>query len=458
MSPRRRAFATFRTLWLAPSLLAAACGTETLATDTDDTTDDVAPDASGPDAAPPFELDMFGTAGNTYRFDVTPAQAQLMDSGQFGGPIFNDAFGCCGDPYEVGGGGVGEAYTYADDLTITTVGGQSKTFGKMAVWTVGQSTFRPWSGIPNIRVDTGKVEDGLKIDGFEDFRFNNGQVGGIYREAIALRLWDAMGYATPETTFAWVEAPQQWGEDRVPMTQVEVYKHKWCDREIPGGCVNLWESVGEPFYFGGDPSACQVDQCDGTRLNDLQNVVNTTPFGPGYTAALSSFVDWDKFRDFMCLSWISNTGDDYVHNNNNVVVVERDDGRIQLHPYSVDISAAQEWYPNTPLMGTSTFARGCQTDPECWDALLVRCDEMLDQYDTLDVPATIVQPVLDMVESNGMMRAGDDERAAFVLDWYTSRADKLRTDEVWNVTPCLDDTGCAAQEYCDQWSQRCYPN
>jgi hypothetical protein len=433
-------------------LLPAACGTETLGTDSAE------PDAGTPDAEPAFDLELFAQAGTTFRFTVSPEMATQMDNRQWGG-IEAGFGGWDGDPYTVGGGGGPEVeYTYADDVTVTTVDGTTRSFGKVATWTIGQSSFRPWDGIPNIRVDTGKVEDGLKIGGFEDFRFNNGQVGGIFREAIALRFWDAMGYPTPETTFAWVEAPNQWDEARVPMTLVEVYKKPWATREVDPDVRNIWEGVGEPWYFANDPQACQIGTCDGTRLVELGDVAQTTPLGPGYTDALADYVDWDTFRQFMCLSWITCTGDDYLHNTNNVLVVERADGKFQFHPYSVDISASQDWYQYTPLMGTSQLARGCQTDPECWAELLTTCDEMLDTMAAMDPAATIVQPVLDAIEDNGMMRPGDDERAQQVYDWYQGREGKLRFDEAWTVEPCYSDEQCEETEYCDWWSSRCYDN
>jgi hypothetical protein len=82
-------------------------------------------------------------------------------------------------------------------------------------------------------------------------------------------------------------------------------------------------------------------------------------------------------------------------NTNNVVIVERADGKFQLLPYSVDISAGQQWYPGIQLLGYARLAQGCQTDPTCWDAMLARCSAMLDQLDAMDVVGTmrLLRPV-----------------------------------------------------------------
>jgi hypothetical protein len=441
-----------RGLWsaLAASglLVAGACGTETLGGDGADGTDDLARDAAPPDAEPAFVLDLFGEPGATFRFDISSAMATAMDNRQFGG-------GGGGDPYQVGG--VDEDYLYADDLTVTTPAGASHSFGKTATWTVGQSTFRAWDGIPNIRVDAGRVAGG-DIGGYEDFRFNNGQVGSIYREAIALRVWDALGVPTPQTSFAWVEAPNQWGEQRVPMTLVEVYKTPWCDREVDGGCVNMWEGYGEPWWFVDNPETCQIGECDNTRLAEFRDVANSTPAGPGYAAALSDYFDWDMFRAYACLSWITCTGDDYIHNTNNVVLVERADGKFQLHPYSTDISAGQSWYPETDLRGWAQLASGCQNDPDCWNATLDKCDEILDEYVAIDVPGTIVKPVLDLIETEGMMRDGDAARAQEIYDWYLGREQQLRSNFVWTMHGCDSPDDCDPGYTCDLGQYLCVPN
>ena len=404
------------------SLLSSACQTQ--------------PDAGNPPASPDagpsaLALDLFGVIGHEFRFDVSPEQAaQMEQAGLEGGGE---------DQYDIAGG------TYADDLTVTDrATGHAGSFGRVQLRLVGESSYRPWSRIPNLRVDMDEFEPGQTIDGVENLRFNNGQVGGIYREAIALRVWAALGYQVPRASHVWVRAPQQWGAAvRVPYTLVEVYKADWCDRAMPGGCLNMWESVGELDTL---PGQCQLDSCDEERLEELITALGETAYGDGFADALADYIDWDAFRSFQCLSWITATGDDYLHNNNNLVVAERGDGKFQLLPYSIDISAGQEWYPEVELVGHSQLAIGCQTDPSCWAALLERCDQLLDAYDEADVVAAIVEPVITAVARAGMNRDGDLQRADDLRDWYGGRAAALRGNSVWEATPCLGDEECADRD------------
>jgi hypothetical protein len=387
------------------------------------------PDGGPPDAGPAsaMEIDFFEAPGHAFRFVVAPDQAEAMEQGDGGGG--GD------DQYQLGAG------TFADDLIITDVtDGDTQSFGKVELWLIGESTFRPWDRIPNLRVDMDEFQAGMRVDGVEHFRLNNGQVSGIYREAIAARVWRALGYAAPRSSFAWVEAPNQWSPAvRVPYTLMEVYKPGWCEESMPG-CRNMWEAPGDlPSLFG----QCQFDVCEETRLTELINLLWSVPFGAGFTAATADWIDWDDYRSFQCLAWITGTGDDYLHNTNNTVLVERDDGKFQLLPYSIDISAGQAWYPDVKLMGHSMLARGCQLDPDCWKKLLGRCDELLDEMDELDVVATIVEPTIAEVAAAGMERPGDEYRAEELVSWYGGRADYLRSEPEWGQTPCQEDADCA---------------
>ena len=406
-------------LLLAPLVLLACDGTP----------DDGARADGGPgeDAgATDLEIDLFGASGHTFRFMISPEQAANMEKGEGGGGD---------DIYELGAG------TYADDLVVTDAeDGDTHSFGKVQVRLLGESTYRPWDRIPNLRVDMDEFQPGLRVGGVENYRLNNGQVSGIYREAIAARVWRALGYAALRSGFAWGEAPNQWGDTtRVPYTLMEVYKPGWCEHAMPG-CRNMWEAPGDIYAL---PGQCQFDECEESRLKDLIDLLWTTPYGAGFTDATKDWIDWEEFRSFQCLSWITGTGDDYLHNTNNLVLVERDDGKFQLLPYSIDISAGQSWYPDVKLMGHSHLARGCQLDPVCWEALLDRCDVLLDELDEMDVVATIVEPTIAEVADAGMERAGDDFRADELRTWYGERADDLRDDPVWDWTPCQEDEDCA---------------
>lgn len=412
--------------------------------------DATTPDASAPDAgAPPtLEGDLFARLGPSFRFVVSPEMAARMD--------FEGGLGA-GEDGVAPGPPPPPDVTFADELTVTMPDGASATYAPMKVWLIGNSTFREWALGPNIRVDADAFHPGLRIAGAEHLRLNNGGLyGGLFREATALAVWSALGYSTLRTTTAWVEAPNQWGDERRAMVLAEVYKRRWCDREVPGGCVNMWEGgFGEPWRFVDDPDDCQLEPCDDTRLAALAELVAATPLGPGFTAATAGHVDWDAFRSFMCLSWITGAADDYVHNSNNIVLVERADARFQFFPYSLDVSAASPWGPPPGLMGTSDLARGCQADASCWSALLERCDELLTRYEELDLTGTVIAPLIEETFAAGLAGAADQAVADEVRAFYDDRVARLRGDEVWTYQPCFEDAQCPPTEVCDVWTTRC---
>lgn len=406
------------------------------------------PDAGPPDAAPdaaPPAFDMFGRIGNTYRFEFAPDQFELMDAQIYEQWYWDQ------DAYSPVGAHVPSDMVrppsglYADDLIVTNPDGEQRAFGQVETRIVGQSSLRNWANLPNIRVDADEFQVGHEVLGSENFRFNNGQVGSIFREAIAMDVWRALGYAVPRHQFAWVEVPLAWGEGtKVPYTVVEVYKPDWCDREL-GGCKNMWEGYYNPWesWFRDDPSFCQQDTCDGTTLAALEQVIIDTPMGPGFAAATADYIDWNAFHYFQCLSWLTDTGDDYLHNYNNVMVVERDDGKLQFFPYSIDISTEHRWWYGTSLVGLSTLAQGCQLDPTCWDDTVAVCDALLDEVDTEDIPGTVVRPVIEALTDAGMLRENDTFEAGFIQTWWDGRSQQLRDSDQLISRPCDDAGDCA---------------
>src|SRR5690606_8639536 len=156
-------------------------------------------------------------------------------------------------------------------------------------------------------------------------------------------------------------------------------------------------------------ATCQLKTCDNTRVKQLEMAVFNTPAGEGFKAALASWIDWPAFHRFQCLSWVLATGDDTLHNNNNVVLVERTDGRFQYLPYSVDISLGQSWYPQVPLAGSNALARGCQSDPACWDDTIATCEEVIEDFAALD-PNAVLKRLYQQLSDEGMLRPGDEER------------------------------------------------
>jgi len=409
-----------------------------------------------------LELDAFGVDGNHYWLAVDPAQVERMNEQNFGGN---------GDPYSPGGG---TGATYVNHLFATTAGDDPQTadFGKVEVRVIGESTFRPWASdsIPNLRVDSEEFQEGLELDGFKDFRFNNGQVGTIFREEIALEVYARLGYPAPLATYAWVGS-NVWGpEVEIPYTMIEVYKKDFCDKRpelFPDGCANMWEFVGD---FGWtdfkDPENCQFSSCDATRIGELTNLVVATPPSAGFKETLADYIDWDSMHRAQCISWMLWTGDDTFHNNNNNVLVERGDGKFQYLPYSIDISGGQDWYQFTPLYGNNMLSRGCQSDAACWADTIATCESLIEDFVALD-PAGLVDEVYGRLESNGMLRDGDEGRYDQVRAWYAQRAVDLTPElEQFRAPACgVPDVKCNGScipaeqcvPECDDGFQACGP-
>ncbi len=435
------------------------------------------------------ELDLFGTMGNRFWFAVSDEQLAQMNS-QYGGgvgPIFLDA-PANGDLYSPGGG---SSANYVDHLWITSAGEGGKTadYGKVQVKLVGQSTGRPWNeqSIPNMNVDSNEFVKKQRIDGFEHLRFANAQVGSIFRERLTLELYDKLGYPAPLSQYVWVTS-NVWGSDiSVPYILVERYKRDFCEREsdlLGGGCVNMWEFVGDvaqgdmgggpiPLKVGGDgadigiglpgvinsvfddPNNCQIDECQNSRVKELEELLIQTEQGEGFKAATADYVDWPSFHRFQCLSWVLATGDDALHNQNNVVLVERSDGKFQYLPYSIDISLGQDWYPYVSLPGQNVLARGCQADESCWADLIAECEDVIEDLEAAK-PIEMLEALHDQLDAAGMLRDGDEGRYEFLRNWFETRLEELPIElEANREAPMICDYGqvdCGG--YCD-YAENC---
>ncbi len=366
--------------------------------------------APTPNSSPQAQaVDVFGSLGVHYWFAVDPAEVTRM----------NQYWQTWANGNE----------TYADHMFVSTPGGspQIADYGKVEVRVVGQSTYAPWhdNTKPNLKVDTDQFTNGLKVGGVEHLRFNNGSIGTIFRERLALAMYEQLNYPAPRATYAWVGS-NVWGpEIELPYTLVEAYKRDFCkarSAQLGGGCNNIWEFVGD-FGDGifADPESCQLSSCNNTRVLAFEAAVLANPGGQGFKAALASYVDWDAFHRFQCISWLLWTGDDALHNVNNVVLLERKDGRFQYLPYSVDISAGQSWYQNTPLTGLNSLANGCQSDPACWTDTISECEDVVAEF-VASQPALRVDQVHAELAGEGMLRDGDEGYYMEIREWYKQRA------------------------------------
>ncbi len=389
-----------------------------------------APLASGapdPDvAASELALNVYGVVGNHYYLEASAEQVELMN-----GPWLGNGANY-GDIYAPGGG---SSATYVDHLFVTSAGDNQHTadFGKVQVRLVGQSTGRPWTStsLPNFKLDADEFIAGNTIGGVKHMRLNNAVVGSIYRERLAFDMYRALGYPAPRVTYAWVSG-SVWGPDiDVPYLAVESYKPQFCklrEADLGGGCLNMWEFYGD-FGYGvlGLPDSCQFSECDSTRALELEEAVVSAPQGAGFKAALSDWLDWDAFHRFQCLSWIIETPDDYIHALNNVVLVERADGKFQFLPYSVDFSFDHEWGPSADLAGGSMLASGCQNDPTCWADTIAACELLVDAYASAD-PAAMLDTIHAELTDAGMLRDGDEARYTTLRRGLEKRLTELPTE------------------------------
>lgn len=392
------------------------------------------------------ELDIFGTWGNRYWFAVSDEQLALMNQGDTGGgPIFDDGL------YRPGGGG---RANWVDHLFITTAGDNPQTadYGKVQARIVGQYSRFPWTPttIPNLNIDADQFVEMQRIAEYEHLRFSNGQRGSIFRDKVAYDLYRALDYPAPLATYVWVQS-NVWGPDvSIPYTLVERYKRVFCERNAQyfgASCPNMWEFVGDfnsgnggpggpgipidikpggvagPSLFD-DPENCQIDECDSTRVKELETKIGEAPQGEGFAEALKDYVDWPSFQRFQCLSWVLSTTDDTIHAGNNVVLVEREDGKFQYLPYSIDISMGFGGGYTVGLTGQSVLAQGCQNDPACWAETLDMCDDVIKDL-TAFQPRAYLQEIYDKLGEHGMLRPGDDANFQSVDLYFEERLANL---------------------------------
>jgi hypothetical protein len=422
-------------------------------------------DASVPAAPPPTslgglsfdtnpedqEIDLLSVAGHKFWIEVNAMQLVTMNA---------LVEGDWDDRYTPGTGPTFADYVVVQDATTLSVA----NYGKMEVRLIGSSSKRPWSAltVPNVRIDSNEFQPGLKIGGFEHIRLNNGVVGGIFREQLANRIYNALGYPAARGTHVFLGS-NVWGDDVwVPMTLMEVYKRRFCNdnAELIGGgdsCANMWEFAGDIINGPGalPQDACQLSECDNGRLEEVMSVLAATPQDDGFKDAMAPYIAWDQFHRFQCLSWILWTGDDAVHNLNNNLIIEREDGRLMWAPYSVDVSMGQSWHQNVRLPGHSAVARGCQADAECWADTVASCETLIDEFDALN-PEDFLDETLDQLTTLGMLRDGDQEDASALRDWLLNRQTSLPYELehfrylqdgegacAQGLTPCNDGT-CSA--------------
>lgn len=378
-----------------------------------------------------MSVDIFGSDGSVLYLSVDPAiVTQANENWQ------NESWGWGGYLYEIGDD---SDVTLTNDLIVVdggTCNPQNNAFdgckiasyGPVEFHVAGQSTGVAWENttIPNIALDMDEAQDNLTLNGVEYMRFNNGQIGSIFREAVTLEIFKELGYPAPKTSFNWLMS-NEWPEGTmIPYTTVQPYKRDWCEQNadsLGGGCTNMWEGVGDltTDWVVSLEEECQLSECSNTRLNEAATTISDSLYSSNFQELTSEYLDWSDIHVHQCIDWMLWIGDDYYHNYNNVVVVERPDGKLMLLPYSTDISLGQDWYQNTELYGWSAIPMGCQWDNTCWADTIATCQDTIDAFQALN-PTQILDNVYARLEAQGMLRSGDEGRYTSLWAWLDDRA------------------------------------
>lgn len=387
-----------------------------------------------------LDIDLFGEDGHLFYFEVTPEQRVLGDEQSCdlggGGPIFpvDVVPGFGRGVYDLGGDP--ECPPHAFNVRIVPAGSDECTdTGKVELDLPGQSSFRPWAEIPNFKLKVDEFQDLEFPSGDKNIRMNNGQADStIVREAVALRIWRAMGYPAPPTRFVKTQS-NVWDTEFergvfAAHVLVQPYKKAFFKANLPD-VTDAWEGEGDPFGEWEGNLECEwskEDDCDRSLLDDAKAVVQSAPEGSGFMAATASVIDWPLLFENQCLSALTGTGDDWIHNSNNTVLVHTSEGKFFFLPYSTDISGGHPWYPSTPYDGSAVLTTRCAADPECREAALDRCEALITEFEQLDVVTSIVRERCTALEEAGLARGPDARVCEALEEFYAARPAELRSE------------------------------
>src|SRR5690606_4446057 len=155
----------------------------------------------------------------------------------------------------------------------------------------GGKNFRPWLYIPTFSFDSGQFELQKFGEGDSQLRFQNGQGGRtIIREAVALRIWHAMGFPVPDNSF--VKTQSNVWDSAAPVGTWAVhllmqrYKKNFFDQQMPD-VLHVWEGEGDPFaakkladaWSEVDCEWSSEDACDDKALQAVVSQVRAAPTG-----------------------------------------------------------------------------------------------------------------------------------------------------------------------------------
>ncbi len=388
------------------------------------------PECEAPVSIEELDIDLFGEDGHSFYFEVTPEARVLSDEQRC------DHVGA-GPVYELGERSESCPPAALNVRVVPAGGGACADTGKVELDLPGQSSWRPWNEIPNFKLDVSEFTDQKFKTGDKTIRMNNGQADStIVREATALAIWRAMGYPAPRTRFVKTQS-NVWDYEFEPgvfaaHVMVQPYKKAFFSKELPD-VTSAWEGEGNPFS-GWASLECEWSKgkdCEGSALKTIVSKVNDAPRGAGFMSATADVIDWPRLHQNQCLSALTGTGDDWIHNSNNVVIALGSDGKIFYLPYSTDISGGHPWYPSTPYDAHAhdeNLAVLCALDPECRELALDTCEEMIDEFEELNVVETIIEERCDTLEDTNLKRMADEAVCESLVEFYSARPDELREE------------------------------
>jgi hypothetical protein len=376
---------------------------------------------------PNLPIRLFADDGHLFYFEISPQAARAGDEKS-----------CKESPPPSGV----ECPNFADNVRVMPFGMDvCADTGKIEVDLRGGPNFRPWLHIPTINFDSGEFEPLKFGQGDSQLRFQNGQRGRtILREAVALRLWRALGFPAPESSFVKTQS-NIWDTAVGPGTwaahlMIQRYKKAFFDQNMPDA-LHVWEGEGDPFSqstlaaaWKADCEWSSEDDCDTGALQTVATAIRAAKKGAGFYEATADLIDWPSVHAFQCLSALTDNGTDWIHKNDNVVLVLTTAGQIRYLPYNMDTSGGMldAEGKTTGFEGSAYIIKQCALDPDCQEAAQQTCEGLLDEYESLDAPSTIVEERCDTLTELDLVRSGDTEACRDMREYYEEAAARLREE------------------------------
>lgn len=307
--------------------------------------------------------------------------------------------------------------------------------GKIELDLRGGKNFRPWLLIPTFKFDSGEFMPGSFGEGDSQLRFHSGQGGStIVREAIALRIWRALDYPAPRSSFVKTQSnvwDTAYGEGTwAAHLMLQSFKKEFFEEELPGA-ISVWDGEGDPFGDGWREVSCEWsadDACDDEALSAIISLVQAEESGEGFQARTEAAIDWPSVHAFQCLSALTDAGDDWIHTGDNVVLALSEGGKVSYLPHRLDDSGGMrtEAEKPTPFTGTAFLIQECEKDPSCAAQARSTCGALLDKFEQEDLLSTIVDERCETLVDLDLARDGDTQACEEIRDYYQGAVARVR--------------------------------